>query len=64
MDNSQKNMYKNVINPFSALFQMAGFDMDAAAWVKAEQARQAQKSFQNHVGDFHQNVLGCVRGMG
>lgn len=57
-------MYKNVINPFSALFQMAGFDMDAAAWVKAEQARQAQKSFQNHVGDFHQNVLGCVRGMG
>lgn len=62
MDNSQKNMYKNVIDPFSALFQMAGFDMDAAAWVKAEQARQAQKSFQNHVGDFHQNVLGCVRG--
>lgn len=62
MIRSQKNMHKNVLDPFSAMFQMAGFDMNADAWVKAEQARQAQKSFQNHVGDFHQNVLGCVTG--
>lgn len=59
---TQEDMHKNVVDPFSAMFQMAGFDMDAATWVKSEQARQAQKSFQNHVGDFHQNILGCVAG--
>ncbi|WP_422355028.1 Eco47II family restriction endonuclease [Roseivirga pacifica] len=53
---------KNVIDPFSAVFQMAGFGMTHEVWHQTEIARQAQKSLQNHIGDFHQVVLGNVKG--
>lgn len=50
---------KNVIDPFAAIFEIAGFDMDFNDWLKSETSRQAQKTLQNHIGDFHQNILGC-----
>lgn len=53
---------KNVIDPFSALFEMSGFGMNYEDWVKSETARQAQKTLQNHVGEFHQNILGSCKG--
>ncbi|WP_268122554.1 Eco47II family restriction endonuclease [Roseivirga pacifica] len=53
---------KNVIDPFSAVFQMAGFGMTHEVWYQTEIARQAQKSLQNHVGIIHQSVLGGVEG--
>jgi len=53
---------KNVIDPFSAVFQIAGFGMDDKAWRKSETARQAEKSLQNHIGHFHQKILGSVKG--
>jgi len=53
---------KNVIDPFSALFEMSGFDIDFRAWFKSEMTRQAQKTLQNHIGDFHQNILGYSKG--
>lgn len=56
------DMGKNVIDPFAAFFEMAGFSLEHEAWVKNETARQAQKSLQNHVGEFHQNILGQVMG--
>ncbi len=31
-------------------------------WYKNETARQAQKTLQNHLGDFHQRILGSVKG--
>src|SRR4051812_10856612 len=49
---------KNVIDPFSAIFQIAGFEIDYNGWYESEATRQAQKTLQNHVGDFHQNILG------
>ncbi len=49
---------KNVIDPFAALFEMYGFDIDYDTWLKSETTRQAQKTLQNHIGDFHQNILG------
>jgi hypothetical protein len=52
------NIGRNVIDPFSAIFEMSGFDMDFEEWLKAEEARQAQKTLQNFIGDFHQIVLG------
>jgi Eco47II-like restriction endonuclease len=58
-----KNKFeKNVIDPFSAMFQIAGFGIDYNNWVLSEQTRQAQKTLQNHIGGFHQIVLGNVDG--
>ncbi|MEB2780357.1 Eco47II family restriction endonuclease [Algoriphagus persicinus] len=59
---SQEDFTKNVIDPFSAIFQVAGFGIDYNTWLVSEQTRQAQKSMQNHVGSFHQTILGGVEG--
>lgn len=59
---SEKGFQKNVIDPFSSLFQISGFNIDFNTWYHAELTRQMQKSLQNGIGDFHQNVLGCVDG--
>ncbi|MEQ9166262.1 MAG: Eco47II family restriction endonuclease [Fulvivirga sp.] len=61
-EKASKDFNKNVIDPFSALIQMAGFDLDFKTWVLSEQTRQSQKTLQNHIGDFHQIVLGSVKG--
>lgn len=55
---SHKNFGENVIDPFSALFEISGFDVDFETWYKGESNRQAQKTLQNHIGTFHQNILG------
>ncbi|MBN2485570.1 MAG: Eco47II family restriction endonuclease [Bacteroidales bacterium] len=53
-----KEFGKNVIDPFAALFEMSGFEIDYTTWLNSETTRQAQKTLQNHIGDFHQNILG------
>ena len=53
---------KNVIDPFSALFQISGFRITYNVWFRNETTRQAEKSLQNHVGEFHQTILGKVMG--
>ncbi|QTN32784.1 Eco47II family restriction endonuclease [Akkermansiaceae bacterium] len=58
----RKEFGKNVIDPFAAMFEMAGFGMDHAGWVNSELMRQAQKTLLNHIGGFHQNILGSVAG--
>ena len=62
LNNSKIKYTKNVIDPFSAIFQVAGFKIDYETWLISEQTRQAQKSMQNHVGRFHQIILGGVDG--
>ncbi|MDD4190987.1 MAG: Eco47II family restriction endonuclease [Mangrovibacterium sp.] len=57
-----KDFGKNVIDPFAALFEMSGFEIEYDPWIKSENTRQAQKSLQNHIGDFHQNILGYSKG--
>jgi hypothetical protein len=59
---AEENFNKNVIDPFSAILQIAGFGIDYKSWVISEQTRQSQKTFQNHIGNFHQIVLGNVEG--
>lgn len=51
---------RNVIDPFAILFETSGFQVSDADWLKSEQIRQAQKSLQNHVGLFHQKILGAI----
>jgi hypothetical protein len=53
---------KNVIDPFSAIFEMAGFGMTYEEWIISEKSRQAQKTLQNFVGEFHQTLLGSCNG--
>jgi hypothetical protein len=53
---------KNIIDPFSSIFEMSGFEINYEAWFKNETTRQAQKTLQNHIGDFHQNILGYANG--
>jgi Eco47II restriction endonuclease len=53
---------RNVIDPFSAIFEMSGFNMSYDEWVKAEESRQAQKTLQNFIGGFHQTILGSCHG--
>lgn len=60
--NAKSDFGKNVIDPFSAMFEIAGFELDYEVWIKSETTRQAQKTLQNHIGEFHQNVLGYVAG--
>jgi Eco47II restriction endonuclease len=59
---AQTDMGRNVIDPFAALFEMSGFEINTNTWKTSEMTRQAQKTLQNHVGSFHQNVLGGVPG--
>jgi hypothetical protein len=59
---AKKKFGKNVIDPFSAMFEMAGFGLDHNDWIQDETNRQAQKSLQNHVGEFHQLILGSCKG--
>jgi hypothetical protein len=59
---SEINFTKNVIDPFAVLFEMSGFDVTETAWETGEKNRQIQKTLQNHVGAFHQRILGCVDG--
>jgi len=60
--NAIANFGKNVVDPFSALFEMSGFNLDFTNWVVTEQSRQAQKTLQNFIGDFHQITLGSCAG--
>lgn len=53
---------KNIIDPFAAVFEMSGFGIDFKTWMDSETARQAQKTLQNHIGNFHQNILGYSKG--
>lgn len=60
-DSSDKKFYKNVIDPFSALFQISAFQIKFEEWENAEKTRQAEKTLQNHIGTFHQSILGSVK---
>jgi len=57
-----RTLYKNVLDPFGALFeaQQDGYFLDD--WIAAERARQVQKTFQNHLGTFHERILGSMEG--
>ncbi|MEK7512004.1 MAG: Eco47II family restriction endonuclease [Patescibacteria group bacterium] len=59
---ADEKLHSNVVDPFSALFQAATYSLAYDDWVKLEKARQIQKSMQNEIGDFHQQILGAVFG--
>lgn len=56
------DVYRNVVDPFSAIFDIAKQELSFDEWIEQEQARQSQKTLQNLVGYFHQRILGHVEG--
>lgn len=59
---SEANLYSNVVDPFSATIDAMCHEISLEEWLKQESARQCQKTLQNALGDFHQNVLGSMAG--
>jgi len=59
---AEDKLYSNVIDPFSALFEAMRHNLTLDEWLLQEKSRQIQKTLQNAVGDFHQNVLGSIAG--
>lgn len=57
-----KNPYRNVIDPFSALVDAARQKITTEEWFVQEKSRQVQKALQNALGDFHQDILGAMPG--
>lgn len=57
-----KDFEKNVIDPFSSLFDAAVSGVDHDTWKNSEMVRQCQKTLTNHIGNLHQKVLGSVTG--
>lgn len=58
---AEADFNKNVVDPFCSLFEAPAFS-DHDAWKSSELMRQTQKTIQNHVGTFHQKILGHVIG--
>lgn len=62
IESAEHDLYKNVIDPFSALFHGVTHSITYKEWIEQEKARQTQKTMQNAIGDFHQEILGSVPG--
>lgn len=61
-EKSEKNLSTNVIDPFSALFDVSCQGISFAEWMKQEKSRQIQKTLQNAIGNFHQSIIGSIHG--
>ncbi len=59
---SDNNLHKNIIDPFSAIFEASFYNLTLTEWIEREKARQIQKSLQNQIGTFHQKILGNING--
>jgi hypothetical protein len=59
---AEAKFYRNVVDPFSAVFDSLCQDITIESWVKQEKSRQIQKTLQNALGDFHQEILGAITG--
>lgn len=62
VEEEETSMYRNTIDPFSALFDAAKQNISLSKWLEQEKSRQVQKSLQNAIGYFHQEVLGAMPG--
>ncbi len=52
----------NGLDPFKTVFDIANRGLNFGIWLKGEEVRQADKSLNNKIGEFHQKLLGGVKG--
>jgi len=57
-----KNFTKNVIDPFTFVFDIKLANKESKDWIIEEATRQSQKTLNNAVGEFHQIILGSCQG--
>jgi hypothetical protein len=57
-----KALQRNTIDPFKLVFDIFNGKTDVDSWVKSESIRQADKTLNNRIGEFHQMLLGGVDG--
>lgn len=56
------NIDENILDAFSAMYEALVGGVSYGEWLKLEATRQAQKTMQNAVGEFHQDVIGGIDG--
>jgi len=56
------NLYKNVVDPFSAVFGCLIQGISSVQWLELEKARQVQKTLEDYLGYFHQGILSSMPG--
>lgn len=59
---TDKDLNKNVIDPFKLIFDLLNKDITLIRWKQEEKLRQADKTINNEIGYFHQHLLGSVKG--
>ncbi|MCF7847143.1 MAG: Eco47II family restriction endonuclease [Candidatus Gracilibacteria bacterium] len=52
------DIYSNALDPFSFIFDVTANGLTVEEWFEQEEVRQAQKSMQNQIGNFHQGIVG------
>lgn len=57
---AEKDFYRNGVDPFSAVFDASCQNVTLEQWLSFERKRQAQKTLQNALGNFHQKLLAKV----
>src|SRR3989338_11419261 len=62
IDVDMKRLQKNVVDPFKMLFDILNSKIEVNDWIKNEVIRQADKTINNRIGEFHQKLLGGVNG--
>ena len=58
----KNNPHKNIIDPFTAMFQATSLQISIDDWFPTEENRQINKSISNAVGDLHQELIGQLPG--
>lgn len=57
-----KSLSDNAIDPFSATFDAMTSNISLEEWLNKESSRQTQKTLQNAIGGFHEEILGSIEG--
>ncbi len=52
----------NGLDPFKSVFDMANRGISFEQWMEEERSRQEDKTLNNKIGEFHQKLLGGVKG--
>lgn len=61
-DISKKKFYKNKIDTIKLTFDSKFNDLDEETLIKTEITRQIDKSINNSIGTFHEQILGGIKG--
>jgi hypothetical protein len=57
-----EDLKRNAIDPFKLVFDLVNGKTTVDLWVKSESMRQDDKTINNKIGEFHQKLLGKVKG--